>query len=76
MKSEFLKWFTAQHGARERDGLPGHTDVQLQAMVNAGKEAERLLSSRERWDERRQSALYAWTARDAHQTPLHQKGSP
>ena len=62
MKSEFLAWFTAQHKPRTDSGMPNHTDQQLRDMVNAGRVAQHVLECRELWDEKRQSALYAWTA--------------
>jgi hypothetical protein len=62
MKSEFLKWFIEQHKARHNSGMPNHTDQQLRDMLQAGKVAERVLACRELWDEKQQSALYAWTA--------------
>jgi hypothetical protein len=64
MKSKFLTWFIEQHGDRDNSGMPYHTDQQLRDLVHAGKVAERVLSCRELWDEKRQSALYAWTARE------------
>ncbi|HOF31488.1 MAG TPA: hypothetical protein PK441_11615 [Burkholderiaceae bacterium] len=44
--------------------MPNHTDQQLRDMVQAGRVADRVLAFRELWDDKRQSALYAWTARD------------
>ena len=64
MKSEFMEWFVAQHKPRNDSGMPNHTDQQLRDMVQAGRVADRVLACRELWDEKRQSALYAWTARD------------
>ena len=61
-KSAFADWFVAQHKARTDSGLPNHTDLQLRDMVHAGKVADRVLACREMWDEKQQSALYAWTA--------------
>ena len=64
MKSEFLEWFEAQHKTRTSSGMPNQSDQQLREMVQAGRVAERVLACRELWDEKQQSALYAWTARD------------
>lgn len=63
MKSEFLEWFVAQHKPRTDSGMPHHTDQQLRDLVHSGQAAARVLACREMWDEKRQSALYAWTAR-------------
>jgi hypothetical protein len=62
--SKFGSWFEAQHGARTRSGMPNHSDQQLRNMVEDGKVAERVLASRELWDEKRTSALCAWRARE------------
>jgi len=64
VKSEFMAWFVAQHKPRTDSGMPNHTDQQLRDMVQAGRVADRVLAFRELWDDKRQSALYAWTARD------------
>ena len=64
MKSEFMEWFVAQHKPRTDSGMPKHSDQQLRDMVQAGRVAERVLACRELWDDKKQSALYAWTARD------------
>lgn len=58
--SEFLKWFEAQHGKK-----PGGSiyDMDLRNQVTAGRHAEQLLREREIWEARKQSALYAWSAR-------------
>ena len=62
MSSKFGEWFRAQHGAR-----PGGivTDEALLERVRAGQLAEGILASREKWDARFQSALYAWQVDDA-----------
>lgn len=62
MKSAFTDWFVAQHKSRTYGGMPNHSDQQLRDMVQAGKVADRVLACRELWDEKQQSALYAWTA--------------
>ena len=64
MKSEFAKWFKAQHGPRESGLLAGHSEQMLRDEVHRGKVAAAELEARRLWDENRQSALYAWTARD------------
>lgn len=63
IRSEFLNWFIGQHKPRTSSGMPNHTDQQLRDMAQAGRVAERVLACRELWDEKQQSALYAWTAR-------------
>lgn len=63
MKSEFLEWFKAQHGHRESGLLVDHSEQRLRDEIQRGKMAEAELSARKLWDEKRQSALYAWTAR-------------
>lgn len=63
MKSEFMDWFIAQHMPRLDSGMPNHTDKQLRDMMHAGRVAERVLVARQVWDEKRTSALYAWSAR-------------
>ena len=63
MKSEFSDWFIDQHKPRLFSGMPNHTDQQLRDMVQAGRVADRVLACRELWDEKQQSALYAWTTR-------------
>ena len=61
MSSKFGEWFRAQHGPR-----PGGiaTDEALLAEVRKGQIAEAILKRRERWDDRFQSALYAWQVDD------------
>ena len=56
----FAVWFEAQHMHRMASGMPTHSDQQLRDMVQAGRVADRVLACRELWDEKRQSALYAW----------------
>lgn len=65
MKSEFMTWFIAQHGPRTDSGMPNHTDQQLRDMIHAGRVADRVLACRELWDDKQQSALYAWNAQIA-----------
>lgn len=57
--SEFEKWFVAQHG--ERPQGPGAEELHIR--VSVGNRAKQILEAQERWDARRESALYAWTAR-------------
>ena len=63
MKSEFLDWFIAQHGARENGGLTCYSEQRLRDEVKRGQIAAVELDARALWDEKRQSALYAWTTR-------------
>ena len=68
MKSQFDKWFEAQHGPRIRSGVASRRigDAQLNALRNgcaanlAEYEAE--LAYRRSWDERYQAASYAKNA--------------
>jgi hypothetical protein len=62
-KSEFAEWFEAQHGKRETGLLQGESDLMLDDQINRGKVASAQLEARKLWDEKRQAALYAWTAR-------------
>lgn len=64
MKSEFAEWFNAQHGPLSRGLLAGHSEQMLRDEVQRGKVAAAELEARRLWREKRQSALYAWTARD------------
>jgi hypothetical protein len=65
MKSEFMKWFVAQHGGRD-DGdawaLKNKTDQELRDMIALGRKADQTLAHRELWDDKKTSALYAWQA--------------
>ena len=61
-ESEFLAWFVAQHGPREQSS--DDSDLMLRSFIRAGKAAEEELAARELWDEKKQSALYAWTAKE------------
>jgi len=60
-ESAFEKWFVAQHGHRPSKG---GTDYTLSLCILAALSAERELQSRRLYDARKQSALYAWTAKD------------
>jgi len=60
-KSAFGQWFVAQHGKRP---ARGGTDCTLSLTVIAALSAERELQARHLYDARKQSALYAWTAKD------------
>lgn len=64
MKSEFMEWFVAQHKTRTDSGMPNHTDEDLRQMSQTGRIAERILACRELWDNKKNSALYAWQADD------------
>ena len=64
MKSEFADWFKAQHGPRQPSDPFSKSDAELLEAIKAGKIAAAELDARRLWDEKRQSALYAWTARD------------
>lgn len=60
--SAFREWFEAQHGPRT--GNPTMSDADLRNRIEAGKIAKRELRSREEWDRRQTSALYAWQIPD------------
>lgn len=60
--SAFVQWFEAQHGPRT--GSPMVSDADLRERIEAGRIAKRELRSREEWDRRQTSALYAWQIRD------------
>jgi hypothetical protein len=60
-KSAFEQWFVAQHGKRP---ARGGTDEELTVHILLGCGAERELQARRLYDARKQSALYAWTAKD------------
>jgi hypothetical protein len=61
-KSEFEKWFVAQHGKRTE--LKGKfTDEELKELERDGERARAELIYRHLWDEKYQSALYAWQAK-------------
>ena len=62
MKSEFSDWFKQQHGPRESGLLSGYSDLRLRDEIQRGKMAESELAARALWDDKRQSALYAWKA--------------
>ena len=62
MNGEFAEWFKAQHGPRE--GGIRASDQVLRDDIQRGLRAAAELDRRTLWDEKRQSALYAWTARD------------
>ncbi len=64
MKSEFEQWFKAQHGPRESGIMAGYSEQRLRDEIQRGKIAEAELAARKLWDEKMQSALYAWSARD------------
>ena len=64
--SAFLAWFEAQHGTRHQAGeYDSRTDAQLEDAMMQGEAARRIWMQRQQWDARRQSALYAWCARDS-----------
>lgn len=62
--SDFAEWFEAQHGPRGNHAFRRLTDDQLSESVAAGLSARQELDRRQRWDAQRQSALYAWQARE------------
>jgi hypothetical protein len=66
-KSAFEQWFVAQHGKRP---ARGGTDEELMAHVLMGQSAERELYARKNYDARKQSALYAWTAKDKPESEI------
>lgn len=57
--SEFNDWFVAQHGERAK-AFWGHTDLELVDIANRGDAARDELGRRQVYDERKESALYAW----------------
>jgi len=57
--SKFMNWFVSQHGPREQNHI---SDIQLAAVSQQGREAQRELDERKNWDMRMESALYAWQA--------------
>lgn len=63
MKSEFAEWFNAQHGQRESGLFARHSDQMLRDDIQRGKMAAAALEARTLWDEKQQSAMYAWQAR-------------
>jgi hypothetical protein len=63
-KQTFADWFTAQHGERSSKTSAHVRDDELTIMIERGQAARAELARRELWDEKRQSALYAWQARD------------
>lgn len=64
--SAFLAWFEEQHGTRHQAGeYDSRTDAQLEKAMMQGEVARRIWMQRQQWDARRQSALYAWCARDS-----------
>lgn len=65
MKSKFLDWFIAQHGRREKNAPASVTDKDLQDKINEGLAAADELKRRTLWDEKHESALYAWQVKDA-----------
>lgn len=60
MKFAFTGWFKEQNGARTASGMAAVSDKQLHKMIALGREANRVLTARQLWDEKRQAALYAW----------------
>ena len=60
-KSPFEKWFVAQHGKRSAVSA---SDEHLREIVFKGETAKIELTNRRIYDARKQSALYAWTAKD------------
>ena len=65
--SAFQEWFEAQHGKRPGKNEPD--DVSLRLLVINGKRAEQILHERQLYDARKNSALYAWQARERKVTP-------
>ena len=63
-QSEFLTWFTEQHGPRTSGLLTDRTDDEIRGLIQVGNIATAQLEARKLWDEKHQSALYAWQARD------------
>lgn len=67
VKSSFMEWFVAQHGKRTDSGMDDYSDHLLQSFISRGQLAESVLTQRQLWDARQQSALYAWQAREKEQ---------
>jgi hypothetical protein len=61
--SKFDEWFKAQHGPRSQ--MPRVTDQDLQNSIEAGNMARAEVRRRDLWDHARQSAMYAWSIKDA-----------
>lgn len=64
MESAFLKWFTKQHGERTEHPFKKCSDNALRNVIKQGLLAAEELKSRELWDARLQSSLYAWQVKD------------
>jgi hypothetical protein len=62
MKSAFHEWFISQHG--ERPVMLGKNDEDLMLMISAGERATAMLLAGQDWNNRYQSALHAWQARE------------
>ena len=72
----FIDWFEKQHGTRHQAGdYDARTDAELEEAITQGAVAKRIWMQRQQWDARRQSALYAWCARDSTPT-VEAKGRP
>lgn len=74
MPGDFALWFEAQHGKRMPDRVPPGSmlrmsDNELRDAIHAGKAATEILAGREKWDARRESALYAWQVVDKKDDP-------
>ena len=63
MKFAFTDWFKEQHGARTASGMASVRDEELRKAIALGREANRILTARQLWDEKHQSALYAWNVK-------------
>lgn len=61
--SEFEKWFIAQHGKRPSDKSREELYNEYVKARAAAVRAEKNLDECDKWDARKESALYAWNAR-------------
>lgn len=66
-RSKFLAWYTAQFGPRVYSGeFSKLTDRELHEVIDTGRRAEYELRMRQRWDDRKRVAGYAWFGSTAH----------
>lgn len=72
--SAFRTWFEAQHSKRPNIG--NVTDEKLREMIMLGDGAARELYARKMYDAQKQSALYAWTAKDCPEDEIMRRIAP
>jgi len=58
----FTDWFEQQHG--KRPTMHGRSETDIRLMISEGENARDVLNAQLGWDARRESALYAWQARE------------